>query len=494
MNKEMMDRIFFPYGISLLKKIGNNVYLIEHVEEPDEKQVLKVIDVAERAKEEANEKYSEEIVKRLFSIIHGNELIWNEKITLTQCEYLVRILEDYTISPKQEDVCLYAIRMPYYETLEALCEKKAVDENTVIDVGIHICNALRTLHHDGSKEYYQNDTVRFGAVLHLDIKPDNIFYEKTEKRKTFMLGDFGTVIEKGNRPIPMTTSGYFAPELRNSECIPTETADIFSLGMTLYRCFCNSEEEQKEFWESRFRGEDVKRPENCSVHLWNVIEHATKAVPEERYQSAAEMLDALLNINADKAVIAEIQKENAQKASTMMTAAALFEAGVFLNNIIGKVKSLPDKTERIELNQFGAFYEGGTRNGNPHGNGRCTYRYGSETKTICGSWEWVKNKKLKSGGTKIIYTGMLCGGKINGLGQIEIPKAGVYIGITNDEKFQIGTMQWKNGDSYAGLWEHQNGYECMHGEGTYRFADGTVQHGQWEYGNFIEESVSENKD
>ena len=48
-------------------------------------------------------------------------------------------------------------------------------------------------------------------------------------------------------------------------------------------------------------------------------------------------------------------------------------------------------------------------------------------------------------------------------------------------------MQWKNGDVYAGFWAPKDGYDYMHGEGIYCYADGTVKKGKWVYGKLIEE-------
>ena len=485
MTHDMLNEIFSTHRISLLHEIKNNVYLIRHSECPNEKQVLKVIDISEKAKKESDEKISADVLRTLFWIIHSNELIWNEKITLTKCEYLVRVLENYTIGSVNEEPFLYAIRMPYYKTLSSLIEEGGLDENETIHMGIDICNALRTLHHNGSKEYFQNETVRFGTILHLDIKPDNIFYEDNNGQRTFMLGDFGTVIEKGKPPHPMRSYGYYAPEMNELKNIPTEAADIFFLGMVLYRCICGSEEELKAFWESRCAGETVEFSKNCSPHLWKVIEKATRTDPNDRYQSAAELQDALRKVNENKTVVAEVLKESAESKSDLLSIISVIEAGIILSGFLGKFKKLPNKTEQIDFGILGS-YEGETKNGNPHGKGKCTYPYDNETKTIVGTWEWVKKKKMKCDGVKLIYTGMLCNGKIAGFGESEILKTGVYHGITEDGKLKIGALRWTNGDVYAGFWAYKDGYDYMHGYGVYRYKDGTVKSGQWVYGQLVE--------
>ena len=485
MTKEKLNQLFSKKGISLLQEIGNDVFLIQHADEIGEIQVLKVIDIVQKAKAKANERYSEEVAKQHLGIIHGNELIWNEKITLTQCEYLVRILENYTVGSPEEDDFLYAIRMPYYRTLSSLICEGELDENKIINLGIDICNALRTLHHDGTEEFYQNETVKFGTTLHLDIKPDNIFYEEKDGHGTFMLGDFETLIQKGKRASLMRTEGYYPPEMQDVYCIPTEAADIFSVGMTLYRCFCDSEEELNAFWKSRWAGQSGNVPTNCSPHLWNVIAHATNPDPLERYQSAIELQSALRSISVNKAIVAEVMKEKAESDAALSSVVAIIEAGVLLSGYFKKAKKFSSKTETLDFGKFGV-YEGGTKNGNPHGKGKWTYRYGNETRTFVGAWEWVKKKKMKVDKEKYIYTGMLCDGKSCGLCQCEFPKTGTYCGITEDGNFRIGTMEWVNGDTYFGEWASKDGTAWMHGEGAYCYADGTVKAGRWEYGTFVE--------
>lgn len=491
MTLEMLNEQFSSYGIRLLQEVGNHVYLIEHAQSLGEKQVLKVIDIVEKAREEANETYSEETLRMLFGGIHGKELLWNQKITLTQCEYFVRILQPYTIGAPEDEVFLYAIRMPYYDTLSSLCEMNDLDESTIIQVGMDVCNALRTLHHDGKDEYVPNATVKLGAVLHLDIKPDNIFCEDIEGRKTFMLGDFATLTAKGKAAPPMRTDGYYAPELEDFSMVPTEAADIFSLGMVLYRCLCGTEDELNAFWEKRFQNQEVLRPTNCSPQLWNVIECATKTEIEERFKSAADMLSALGAIQKNKMIAVEAEKKKVERKAKQK---AIFNSVLHIAGVaalaavtfVGKQQT-PDKTECVKYDPFG-FYEGGTRNGKPQGSGKFTYQYGSETKSILGFWEWVSEKKMMITDTEAVYTGMLCDGRPSGYGQIKFPGMGFFEGVTNAEQFQIGIFAFENRDRYSGMWEHKDGIEYQHGEGTYRYADGTEKSGRWEYGKLVEEN------
>lgn len=77
----------------------------------------------------------------------------------------------------------------------------------------------------GLKHIHDND------LLHLDIKPDNIFIGMDEVCK---LGDFGLTVNVKNGEVSNAREGdakYLAPELLEGKY--TKAADIFSLGMTI---------------------------------------------------------------------------------------------------------------------------------------------------------------------------------------------------------------------------------------------------------------------
>ncbi|XP_070586445.1 membrane-associated tyrosine- and threonine-specific cdc2-inhibitory kinase-like [Erythrolamprus reginae] len=76
-------------------------------------------------------------------------------------------------------------------------------------------------------------------LLHMDIKPANIFLSSTNVCK---LGDFGVMLELDSGDLKDAQEGdprYMAPELLRGEY--TKAADVFSLGITILEIACNME-------------------------------------------------------------------------------------------------------------------------------------------------------------------------------------------------------------------------------------------------------------
>lgn len=182
-----------------------------------------------------------------------------------------------------------------YIRMELLTPLKKVlppeyDEQTVLNLGKNLCAALIAC----EKEH----------IIHRDIKPENIL---VSDGGVYKLGDFGVAkvaVENGTGTITGTT-GYMAPEISKHEAYGP-TVDIYSLGMVLYWMMNErtlpflplppqipTAMQRQEATNRRFRGEPLPAPKNGSEGLKQVILKACAYKPEDRYQTAAEMLEAL---------------------------------------------------------------------------------------------------------------------------------------------------------------------------------------------------------
>lgn len=104
--------------------------------------------------------------------------------------------------------------------LERLPPGCLVDERDVWCLAKEIASGLKHVHEYG--------------ILHLDVKPDNVFLDE---RGTYKLGDFGVAYVRGSGwELQDGDGGYVAPEVLSMSHTspPTPAADVFSLGATLY--------------------------------------------------------------------------------------------------------------------------------------------------------------------------------------------------------------------------------------------------------------------
>jgi len=78
-------------------------------------------------------------------------------------------------------------------------------------------------------------------IVHLDLKPDNIYLTGNEDKPTFKIGDLGLAASSLETSLKEVTEGdsrYLAKELLSTEHVNIDLtkADMFSLGATIYEC------------------------------------------------------------------------------------------------------------------------------------------------------------------------------------------------------------------------------------------------------------------
>ncbi len=114
------------------------------------------------------------------------------------------------------------IAMEYVEgqSLKDMVADGALPVNRALEITLQICDALAAAHEQG--------------VVHRDIKPDNILFDRSGRPKIL---DFGlakfTQMSLTHKDQAFGTPGYIAPEQIHCENVD-HRADIFSMGVVLY--------------------------------------------------------------------------------------------------------------------------------------------------------------------------------------------------------------------------------------------------------------------
>ena len=175
----------------------------------------------------------------------------------------------------------FIIIMDYIEgnsLKDALDEYGAQSQKHVISWAKQLCDVLGYLHS------------RVPAIIYRDMKPANIML-KPDGNVTLI--DFGTAREFKEKNLADTTClgtvGYAAPEQFGGMGQTDPRTDIYCLGATLYHLVtgmnpCEPPYEIKPIREIN---------PSLSSGLERIIQKCTKSNPNERYQSAAELMYAL---------------------------------------------------------------------------------------------------------------------------------------------------------------------------------------------------------
>ena len=155
-------------------------------------------------------------------------------------------------------------------------------ESEVLKLAFEIGQALALTHHN--------------KYLHRDIKLENIFWDTAEH--VYKLGDFGIAkwAEDGNAETIVYTDGYGAPEIeRRLYDSYNATADIYSLGITLYLLLNDLRFPGSDGYypkvEVQYDPEFVfPAPVHASEGMARVIRKMCSFYSEDRYQSMNEVL------------------------------------------------------------------------------------------------------------------------------------------------------------------------------------------------------------
>lgn len=215
----------------------------------------------------------------------NNELLMNSLVA--EANMLKKL--DHGALPKIYDIIesegdIYVV-MDYIEgesLKERLKRDKVIAPNLVIDWAKQLAEVLEYLH-----------TRKPFPIIYRDMKPDNIMLTPEGKIK---LIDFGIAREYKTESLTDTTNlgtkSYAAPEQISGKQTDART-DIYSLGVTLYHLITGKTLNDPPFEIRPIREWNQSFPEG----LEHIVLKCTQSEPDNRYQSCAELLFDLENIN-----------------------------------------------------------------------------------------------------------------------------------------------------------------------------------------------------
>ena len=204
------------------------------------------------------------------------------------------------------------IRMELLTPLIEYIVSHPLNETDVIQMAEGLCSALVLCQKKG--------------LIHRDIKPENIFVSETGQ---FKLGDFGVA-----RTIEKTTGGlskkgtesYMAPEIYLNKPYGS-SVDIYSLGLVLYKFMNNNRlpffpsypqpitfADRENALSRRMKGDTPSAPANACKEFSDIILKACAYKPEERYRTAADMLEDIRRLRIHLATAAEAEALSNKRA------------------------------------------------------------------------------------------------------------------------------------------------------------------------------------
>ncbi len=148
------------------------------------------------------------------------------------------------------------------------------------------------------------------GITHRDVKPSNFLLARRGRKFRIKLTDLGLARAVHDDDFRVTRDGttvgtidYMAPEQARDSALADVRSDVYSLGCTLYHMLAGQPPfAEGGLGERIYRHQQVEpadvRQLNPDVPdgLWAVLQRMLAKRPEDRYQTPAELLDALLRL------------------------------------------------------------------------------------------------------------------------------------------------------------------------------------------------------
>jgi serine/threonine protein kinase len=194
--------------------------------------------------------------------------------------------------------------------LELLMSKtKELPTDKIVEWAIDLCDVLDYLHNQ-----------KPDPIVFRDMKPSNVMIDSLGRVRLIDFGIAKTFVS-GIKHTMIGTEGYSAPEQYKGDVTPQ--SDIYSLGATLHHLLTRKDprlEPPFSFHERAISSFNPKAPSD----LINIVERALSFNIEERFQSCAEMKEALLQVRY-RSMNLQVQPAAAATNGSASTSTGFFE-------------------------------------------------------------------------------------------------------------------------------------------------------------------------
>jgi len=322
------------------------------------------------------------------------------------------------------------------------------------------------------------DEVHRARLLHLDVKPSNIFVKKDG---TVVLLDFGSArqaISSHTKSVKIASAGYGAIEQESADIDSGKLGpwtDVYGLGATLYRLITGSRPQQAtaRLFQDTMPALSSFAERGYSAGLINAVSSAISIKPQDRPQSIAEFRTLLSHVSSIPAGSTSentsLRDDPSLKDSWTPWAPLLVVLGfvAFVVFWVNRSGEDPPTDDPPPLALPGEEPYSNPADPPPEGPGVTRCPPG-------GVWTDCYGEFKSDNGD--VYRGLWMGNQRHGRGEEKRTDGVRYVGdFRKDLWHGQGEIFWLNGDRYVGRF--QNG--LRDGQGTYYWPDGSKHVGLW---------------